>query len=471
MPAGKQSQGSATTIALVVFVVLFLLSTVAAVFFYVKWDEKTTIAEREVANRREAATDQQVSEFESLVGEKTAQSYLGTVIERFDEVYQEITGSSRDKNIQSAAENISLEVKALRNRFPNMFSQDAGLLPIAGTLAGEYVRSAQTVSSLQDKIAQMEEDWQRDVEGFKVAEEKLIEQKQKLIEQADQIQAKFDQMKSEAQQNAQENIDALQEKLAEKNSQLEDVKNELADLQASFKEQKQYREKLEKQLEQIKPSPDMDVAAYKPDGRIVSVNAQQGIVYLDLGSDANIYRGLTFAVYDRANPVPKDGKGKAEIKIYDVRSKVSVAKIISQEQNNPVLPEDIIVNLIWDEEKPNTFYVAGNFDLDGNGTIDEYGGDKVRHLIKQWGGIVADKIDINTDFVVAGQPPEVYQQPQENELDADLAEQKYQESLDKYETYNSAIERAQSLSIPVFNTERFKSLIGYNQEIKNNMTK
>ena len=472
MPAGKQGQSSAMTIALVTFVVLFLLTTVAAIFFYVKWDENTVIADKEVQNRRQAATDKEVSEFAALVGQKTADSYLGTVIEQFDKVYQDVTGNVKGESltVEAAAEQISLEIKAIRAKFQGVVMQDAGLIPIAKTLAGEYIRATQAAMSLQENAKMVQDNWTRDVEGFKVAEDKLAEEKSILLSQADKVQSNFDQMKSAAEGNAEQRIALLQSQLDDKNKEIENFKSTFAQLQASLKEEKQYREKLEDQLEQIKPRPDIEVAAYKPDGRIVSVNAQQGIVYLDLGSDAHIYRGLTFAVYDRANPVPEDGKGKAEIKVFDVRSKVSVARIISEDKENPVLPEDIIVNLIWDKDKPNTFYVSGQFDLDGDGKIDNYGTDKVVHLIKQWGGIVTDVIDINTDFVVAGQLPAVYEKPSDNEVDMVLAEQKYEESMKQFKEYQAAVKRAEALSIPVFNTDRFKSLIGYNKEVLNDQT-
>jgi hypothetical protein len=53
-----------------------------------------------------------------------------------------------------------------------------------------------------------------------------------------------------------------------------------------------------------------------------------------------------------------------------------------------------------------TFAVAGNFDLNLDGVIDDPGGARLRHMVTQWGAHVTDTIDEHTDFVVLGQVPE-----------------------------------------------------------------
>jgi uncharacterized protein YukE len=469
--AAKQGQGNATTIALVTFVVLFLLTTVAAVVFYVKWDEQKSIAADALRNRQAAATDEEIRNFSAIVGEKGSSSYLGTVVEQFTSLYSAVMGKELGELTTAAAtEEIQLSIAALKSKYPMVTTQSASLLDFAQQSAAETTRTNKTLDTLTNKVRQMEEDWARDVEGFKVAEDVLIAEKTKLIKVADAVQASYDEMKASADKSVADATNRFSEQISEKNSALEEARQLLAEAQNALSDEKSYRIKLENQLEQIKPRPDIEVAAYKPDGRIVSVNAQQKIVYLDLGSEAHVYRGLTFAVYDRANPSPEDGKGKGEIKVFDVRSKVSVARVVSEDPDNPVLPEDIIVNLIWDQDKPNRFYICGDYDFDNDGKIDPYGRDKVEHLIKQWGGIVADSIDINIDFVVCGNPPEIYAETGGDDADAFLAQEKLEEAKAKFATYNEALKKAASLSIPVFNTDRFKSLIGYNKEVINDQT-
>ncbi len=53
-----------------------------------------------------------------------------------------------------------------------------------------------------------------------------------------------------------------------------------------------------------------------------------------------------------------------------------------------------------------TFAVAGDFDLNLDGVIDDYGGRRIRGMIHKWGGHVGEKVDEKTDFVVLGAIPE-----------------------------------------------------------------
>ena len=115
-------------------------------------------------------------------------------------------------------------------------------------------------------------------------------------------------------------------------------------------------------LEGIKPRPDVEVAAYRPDAKIIRVDLQNELVTLDIGTKDRVYPGLTFAIYQSNVPIPEDGKGKAEIEVFQVGQQVSVARIVTWEKRNPVVPDDLVVNLIWDPKMNNKFVIVGDFD-------------------------------------------------------------------------------------------------------------
>ena len=123
-------------------------------------------------------------------------------------------------------------------------------------------------------------------------------------------------------------------------------------------------------LQKIVPKPDSEVEVFKSDGKVMLVDPQTNIVHLNIGSDDRVYRGLAFSVYDQTMPIPRDGIGKADIEIFDVGKTFSAARIIRSEIKRPIVADDVIANLIWDTEQTNTFVVAGEFDLDDNGSID-----------------------------------------------------------------------------------------------------
>jgi hypothetical protein len=108
-------------------------------------------------------------------------------------------------------------------------------------------------------------------------------------------------------------------------------------------------------------------------------------VYLDVGSENHVYRGLTFAVYDRNKQILEDEKGKAKIEVFQVEPKVSVARILNPNSKNPIVKEDIVVNLIWDSKTSNRFVVIGDF-VNSSGRTDPDGTRRIREMIERWGG-------------------------------------------------------------------------------------
>ena len=126
------------------------------------------------------------------------------------------------------------------------------------------------------------------------------------------------------------------------------------------------------------PGPDPNMLALEPDGKILLINDQTQVVHLDKGSDDRVYQGLTFTVYDRGSSIPKDGKGKAEVEVFDVADNYSAARIIKSELNRPILQHDIVANLIWDTDRTNLFVIAGEFDIDKDKRIDVGGADRAR---------------------------------------------------------------------------------------------
>ena len=164
----------------------------------------------------------------------------------------------------------------------------------------------------------------------------------------------------------------------------------------------------------------------------------------------------------RACQYRRDGKGKAEIEVYNVDKNISVARIIRSELKNPIGVDDVVANLVWDAKKTNIFVVAGDFDLNGDGVIDADGVEKIRKLIEKWGGKVDDAVTVNTDFVVLGTPPEVPQKPTlaETEVNPNAME-KYDRAVEQLANYKKIQSQAEVLSIPILNADRFLYFVGY----------
>ncbi len=161
----------------------------------------------------------------------------------------------------------------------------------------------------------------------------------------------------------------------------------------------------QEKLTAIVPPPDSETPAFQPDGKILLVDNQTKMAHLNIGSDDRVYPGLTFSVYDKNFPIPRDGKGKAELEVFDVTKTFSAARIIRSEIKRPIAVDDIVANLIWDSDRTNVFVVAGDFDLDDDGNIDYDGTEKIKALVEKWGGKTTDNVTIDADYLILGRPP------------------------------------------------------------------
>jgi hypothetical protein len=296
-------------------------------------------------------------------------------------------------------------------------------------------------------------------------EQTLLAEKEKYQQQVNDIQKNYNDLKALMEQTSGQQIQTLMAQLEEERTNRKNTYQELLKTQAEKNIAEERMKRAQEKLMELVPPPDNEVAAHKPDGKIISIDDHAKTVRLNIGSDNHVYQGLTFSVYDKNMPIPKDGKGKAEVEVFNIDKNVSVARILRSEIKNPIMLDDIVANLIWDSDRTNVFTVAGEFDLDGNGAIDYDGTDKIKALIEKWGGKVTDTVSIDTDFLVLGSAPTTLRRPtfEQTEIDP-MAMGKYEASLQKLANYKEAQSLAQTLSIPVFNTERFLYFIGYKEQ-------
>ncbi len=296
-------------------------------------------------------------------------------------------------------------------------------------------------------------------------EQVLLAEKGKYQKLVDEIRSDYQQLEDLVKQTSEQRVQLLASQLDQEKTAAKQQSQQLLQTEAKLKMSQDKMLRTQKQLEQIVPPQDIDVAAFKPDGKILLVNNQAGIVYLNIGSNDRVYRGLTFSVYEKNVPIPKNGKGKAEIEVFDLEENVSAARIITSKKTNPIVRDDFIANLVWGRDKSNVFVVAGDFDLDNDGQNESEAIDRIKSLIGKWGGTVSNDVSVNTDFVVLGQPPEILRKPtfEEMEIYPGIMD-KYQNSVKNLADYNNAQARALELAIPVFNIERFLYFIGYKSQ-------
>ena len=473
MPARRRKQSNAMLYTLITFVGLFIATTTVAVIYYVKAEEYRNAQadlQRELDN---FASDRERQAMGSIVGAKLPnKTWLATMVDYLDTTVSLVAGG--------VAEPTSAEVKtnnsntAVTNALKlaeehNITVTDpntTGLVQIVQRLKEELDKTVNAKLELQKRYSEQEINFENEKKANFETQETLRAEKGKLMQQVADIQQKYDENSALLEQTTSEQVKTLRDQLQlarddmkALNDQLLKTREELNVAQADLKSEKE-------KLSKIEPGPNREVLAQEPDGKIILIDDKAKVVHLNIGIDDHVYQGLTLTVYDRGTSIPEDGKGKAEIEVFDVAKTYSAARIIKSELTKPILQGDLVANLIWDTDRTNVFMTAGDFDLDNDGMLDYNGADKIKTLIEKWGGRVDDAISIDTDFIVLGKQPQVLQKPTLEELDIDpRAMEKYNASLQRLERYNGLRDQAQTLWIPILTYDRFLYFIGYKGQI------
>ena len=471
MAARQASQSNAMLYAVVTFVALFLIATTFAVIYYVKSEEFRTQAEIAREDLQSIAKPAENSALARIVGKPSeGQSYLGTMQTVVNDLYTLILGQQPPETMPATAKfnEISMKIDTLNQTVlgtdvnPAIGPDGVALLKTIEDLKQKLESErANTVTQkeinqnlgtdLEDATAQIEMErtnYRADLNKFQ--------------EEIDNIRNRFDELQAKMNESTEEQIQGFQDKVETARADLRQKQLDLQQTEEKLSETDTLLQDALTKLKAIKPNPEKEVQAYQPDAQIVRVDLQNGIVYLDAGINNRVYRGLTFAIYDRNRPIPEGSEGKAEIEVFQVADRVSAARIVKSDKNNPIVKDDIVANLIWDREGTNLFVVAGQFDYNNDGRVEPDGNERIIELIERWGGEVVDEITVDVDFLVIGEEPQTLSRPTQEDLDTDpMAQQRYEASINDVQTYTDILDKSVKLGLPVFNQKRFMYLIGY----------
>ena len=300
------------------------------------------------------------------------------------------------------------------------------------------------------------------VADMQKTKEALAAQVGQYRQQVIQIKTDYNDLRALVQKNSDEQIKILLDRVEKSEANGKQLNADLLKTQAELNVAQNRLQDALTEVGKIKPNPDQEAVAYKPDGRVILVDDATGTIRINLGSDDRVYQGLTFSVYDKAAGIPRDGKPKAEVEVFAVDQKVSAARITSSQSKNPVSTDDLIANLIWDSSRENRFVIAGEFDVDGNGTVDYDAPGKIEALIRKWGGAVTQDVSARTDYIILGDEPAVPAEPTLEQQTADpTLTDKYNAARQRRERYDQIRQQAQALWVPIFTYERFLHFTGY----------
>ncbi len=257
-----------------------------------------------------------------------------------------------------------------------------------------------------------------------------------------------------------EEIAKVQEEQRQSVTENDALKNEAQNMQSEIKA-------LREELAKYQPQPDNFMEALQIDGYVLSVVNPDKLAYINLTRHDQIYRGLTFEVYDSYEEMPKGGQGKGSLEVIEVMEHFTKCRIVDSDLTNPILENDIIANIVWDKEKTFQFCVAGEFDFNGDGRIDGNGRNQIVTLIEGWGGQATAVLDVETNFLVLGRAPTLPPRPTIDEIDSGSpAALAYRRAEQLRKEYDAVVETAFALGVPTFNRDRFMYFIGFYEQAK-----
>jgi hypothetical protein len=470
MPVGKRQPTNTILYAAIVFMVLFLLALVAAVVFYLRTENFRQEANTLTEQNQQLVTSNDWLNIGAIIGSRQrTETYLGKMVGYLDEmVYLILGGASEQRSAEAKVSDVNTKFQATLSELitqnyvqvtdPNI----TGMVWIVEQLKNNLANTKQSESALKNNLNELQNRFDDAITAGIEKEQTLLAEKEKYQQQVDEIRKNYDDLKTLMQQSTDEQVQTLMDQLEQIQTQNKDLNQRLMKTEAEFQLAQKRMSLAQEQLEAIAPPPDTSIAAYKSDGEILLIDDQSKIVHINIGTKDRVYQGLTFSVYDKHAPIPKDGKGKAQIEVFNVGDTISAARIIEDDIKNPVILNDIVINLIWDKDKTNVFVVAGDFDVDGDTFVDVDGPEKIKALINKWGGVVVENVSTETDYILLGQEPLVPRKPTFEEMGIDpLAEDRYKAAVQRRERYLKVQQQGQGYSIPIFNTERFLYFIGY----------
>ena len=212
-----------------------------------------------------------------------------------------------------------------------------GLVRVVEKLKIKLDNVAKTALALQEQAEQMKFRFDDAMQETHEKEQKLLAEKEKYQQQVNEIKNDYNDLKILTQQTADQQVKTLMTQLDDERTARKKLNQQLLKTEAELSIAEDRMKSAQEKLHELVPPPDNEIAAYQPDGKIILIDESAKIVHINIGSEDHVYRGLTFSVYDKNLPIPKDGKGKAEIEVFNVGKNISAARIVRSNPKNPII--------------------------------------------------------------------------------------------------------------------------------------
>ncbi len=449
--------------ALIIFVILWVLSTTVAVLLYlhVGKAQRTAVTYSRKLNRIILPSEMQSPMIQTMLANANGEhSVVGMLLSGIDSLESKMIGHVSKQPIrqitsiygpvattlQQAHLSDKSLVAAVAELAANVQSQQARIKHLESRLTRQRTSFSTAQTTFTDNIETISQ-------KLKTAHEQIAKLRRQLAAANGDLASQATVFQKQISVGQQKSVRDLETQVV-KSQQL---KQDIASLKLIVSD-------LRKQLAGFKaPSEGAGAILSQAQGKIISVGPGQNQVYINLGRAQKLPIGLTFAVYNPQLGVGSgiSGGGKGSIVVTHVGNFASICRINHVHAGQSIFTGDLISNPVFQKKgRQFHFYVYGDFAVNGNHVATAQGRLEIVRLIKKWGGVIDHSLTSQTDFLVLGAPPAspslssaAAALPQNKALvDARLAEQS---------KYSQLAAEAQRLSVPILNANRFLAMIGY----------
>jgi len=459
--AKAQQQGvSAITVWMIVFVFFWLVSTVWLVVLYTGQSELKMLSERLERDNRRLANPQEISSIEIVKnlpdGGPTA---VGVLEESRAETAQLATGERKDMVAAVRTKRDAL-LKAIKadGAIPKPEQlEDVSLLQGMTLLYEGFQNEHRLRKAAEDRTAELEAEVAKLVQSTADVKSDFDKRTLGYIDQMSSIESdrvasrsEHDRSLSEREKQFEAHRTQTDADLTRERQRRGEAERQLAALRARI-------HALEEKFAGVQIGPQPLAAARQPDGKVLKAVPGDDVVYIDLGKKDRLVRGLKFAVYPGSEPIPVDGKAKAQIEVVSISPESAECAIKWVSPLGVIVENDWIANPIYDPDRAPNFVVLGEFDLNRDGVPDANGRAIIEAIVSEWGGNVTPEVTATTDFVVLGTPPPKPRLPQDP-----TPEQKsrYDSEQRIWERFTNTLQTANNLAVPILRQDVFLNFIG-----------
>ena len=402
-PVSPSSRSGPLVTWLVVFVLLWVVATVFAIYYYVdgtKTQEKLDTLNKQYADVIPSAElgGDDVSNLKNKrandpTGKYTPSMSVFEVLKtERDDLATVIGATQPDQAMQTAMNTLATAGAQAKNA--NVPALPSNLTGAINTLTQALVARQNEVASLNTQLKTAQNAATQAAANMQKNQEELTKAMAAARSDATQASATLDADHAAKDEQIKKMIADSETAQKQAQDQLAQAQSSMSDLTKKLDASQRIIDDLRNKLG-LKLRNTADAVVRQADGAIVRVPGN-GTVYINLGTGDQISPGLTFEVFDRAEGVPPIGdistddnlpKGKGSIEVVRVGAGSSECRIIMQQPGQVIHEGDLIANLVYDRNTKYQFFIYGDFDLDENGVSTPQDAEVVslRHAMGQQG--------------------------------------------------------------------------------------